>query len=406
MCLSAAGASTSYMPAAAGSFSTALAATTTPTVMPPAVHRLGQPPRLPADEQPHGQGGRQQEQAAERRNRGPTAAPEAGACWPARCRLGPARGGPGQQAEPGQQDDLDEGDDAAQQVGGDADPRFQVVFDVDRCRAALGAGPLAGPAAAASPSIVSPGRLPAQGARPARQSRGAIGLARRSPRRAPARGSALAPGTPRRSFATVRAARPDISAGPVTGSPPGSPRTPAGPRASPADELLVERGGVGMGLAVGGDVRHRVQAPAPRLPDPGRLPGGVLGAHQGSPELLGAAVAGQPGPGRAGRGGRVAGRELELGQQLGRIHDLSAHGLGEGQVQPPVVAAGERLAADQRQRVAQAAAVADVQALVRSAPRSRTSPTCVRVQRVLAAPRCSIHSRPRRPGRAGGGSAR
>src|SRR5262249_61568718 len=46
---------------------------------------------------------------------------------------------------------------------------------------------------------------------------------------------------------------------------------PGGLRSAAADELLVEGGGVGMGLAVGGDVRHRVQAPAPGLADPGEV---------------------------------------------------------------------------------------------------------------------------------------
>ena len=71
-------------------------------------HRLGQPPRLAADEQPDREGGGQEQQdrvrgEAEDREQHLGQAP----AGQHDVELGPARGGPGQQAEPGQQDDLD-----------------------------------------------------------------------------------------------------------------------------------------------------------------------------------------------------------------------------------------------------------------------------------------------------------
>ena len=313
-------------------------------------------------------------------------------------------------ASAGQQGDLDQRDDAAQQVGRDADPRLQLVFDVDRCRAEAWGGPAAGPAAAASPYDRFTGPLARQG-RPARSA-----VPRRNWPGAPQARDGLRPGAhPAQSqeypvrhvrYRTGRTSR-HLSRGRSQGPRSGVGSRPRGLRPAAAGELLVERDGVGVWLAVGGDVRHRVQAAAPRLADPGE----IARPRARRASALATAARRHTSPASPVLAARAEAdgsprRELELGEQLGRIDDLSAHGLGEGQVQPPVVAAGERLAADQRQRVPQAAAVSDVRPRSLSSSKSAQSSLASGAARTGRPRDARSTPGPRRPGRAACGCAR
>ena len=111
----------------------------------------------------------------------------------------------------------------------------------------------------------------------------------------------------------------------------------------------------------------------------------MLGAHQGTPQLLGGDVTGQPGPGSAGRRRRIPGGEFERGKQLGRIDDLRPYRLHEGQVEPPVVTASEWLPADQREGIPQLPGIPGGHAVLGEGAEIRPVEPRVRVQRVLAA---------------------
>src|SRR5512146_2414044 len=50
-----------------------------------------------------------------------------------------------------------------------------------------------------------------------------------------------------------------------------------------AEEVSVEGGRVGVGLAAGGDVGDDREAVSPGVADSGEVAGGVLGAHEGPP---------------------------------------------------------------------------------------------------------------------------
>src|SRR5262245_16748214 len=95
-------------------------------------------------------------------------------------------------------------------------------------------------------------------------------------------------------------------------------------------EVAVDGGGGGVGAAVGGDGGEGGRASVPGLWDAGGVGGGVLGAHQGPPQLLGRRADGQPGPGRTGGGRRFAGGQLQRRQQAGRVGDLGADRVDEG----------------------------------------------------------------------------
>src|SRR6266536_2774517 len=144
-----------------------------------------------------------------------------------------------------------------------------------------------------------------------------------------------------------------------------------------------------MRLAARRDVGDHAEAVLPCLADPGQVACHVLGAHQGTPQLLGRDVAGQAGPGGAGRRRRVSRVKLERGQHLGGVHDLRAYRLHEGQVEPPVVTAGERLAADERHRLPQAAAVPGRHAALGESAEIGPVEPRLRVQRVL--PAAEVH---------------
>ncbi len=66
-----------------------------------------------------------------------------------------------------------------------------------------------------------------------------------------------------------------------------------------AGQLEVQRLGVRVSFAVGGDVSDSVLAAPPRLVHPGGVARGVSGPQNGPPQLLGGGVSGQPGPGGA-----------------------------------------------------------------------------------------------------------
>ncbi len=140
-----------------------------------------------------------------------------------------------------------------------------------------------------------------------------------------------------------------------------------------------------MRLAGRRDVRDHAEAVLPCLADTGQVACHVLGTHQGTPQLLGGDITGKPRPGGAGRRRRVPGVKLKGGEQFGRIHDLRADRLYEGQVKPPVVAVSEWLPADQRQGLPQVAAVPGRQPALGEGTEVRPVELCIGVQRVLPA---------------------
>src|SRR4029077_15121770 len=98
-----------------------------------------------------------------------------------------------------------------------------------------------------------------------------------------------------------------------------------------------------MWLPVWRDVLYRVQAQPPRFGHAGEVAGRVLGPHDRAPQLLSRGLSQQTRPGRPASRPWRDGRELALGEPLRGVDDLGPHALDQRDVDPPEIAAAERL---------------------------------------------------------------